>query len=110
MGKFEVRWNVRQIMASRGMFKTSDLVQPLRDREIALSREQIYRLVAQTPQRLNMEVLAALCDALECSPSDLIQIEQVTAAAPSRARSANGEPLELRPPRVSVRKPGSRVG
>ncbi|MDF2664330.1 MAG: family transcriptional regulator [Microbacterium sp.] len=105
MDKLETRWNLRQVMASRGLFQTSDLIEPLRQRNIALSREQIYRLVAQTPQRLNLEVLAALCDALDCTPTDLIQVERVSTASRSRATGTAGAPQDLRPPHVSVRKP-----
>ena len=35
---------------------------PLVERGIDLSREQVYRLVTQQPERLNVYVLAALCD------------------------------------------------
>lgn len=66
-------WHVRQRMAERNLFQTSDLVPLLAERGVTLSREQIYRLVTQPPQRLSMDVLAALCDALECSPNDLIE-------------------------------------
>jgi Cro/C1-type HTH DNA-binding domain len=38
-------------------------------------REQVYRLVTSTPQRLNMDVLAALCDILGCGPQDLIEVD-----------------------------------
>lgn len=38
-----------------------------------LSAAQVYRLVAQTPERLHLRTLAALCDILECTPNDLIE-------------------------------------
>jgi hypothetical protein len=44
-------WQLRQIMADRGMFQTSDLAGPLAERGINLSREQLWRLVSQPPQR-----------------------------------------------------------
>jgi Cro/C1-type HTH DNA-binding domain len=37
--------------------------------------ERVYRLVTSTPQRLNMDVLAALCDILGCGPQDLIEVD-----------------------------------
>ena len=65
-------WNLRQVMATHGMYQTSELVPLLAERGVHLSREHVYRLVARTPQRLNMEVLAALCDILDCEPNDLL--------------------------------------
>lgn len=67
------RWHLRRLMAERGLFVTTDLVPLLADRGVRLSREQVYRLAAKTPQRLNLVVLAALCDILDCAPGDLIE-------------------------------------
>ncbi|MGH8829381.1 MAG: helix-turn-helix domain-containing protein [Jiangellaceae bacterium] len=60
-------------MAEADMFATTDLVPLLAERGIALSREQVYRLVAQVPERLSLATLAALCDIFECTPADLIE-------------------------------------
>ncbi len=68
------RWHLRQLMAARGMFATTDLVSPLAQREVSLSREQVYRLVVGTPERLNLATLAALCDILGVTPADLIEV------------------------------------
>ena len=43
--KLDYRWNLRQVMASRGMFQTTDLIGPLAQRGIKLSSSQVYRLV-----------------------------------------------------------------
>lgn len=99
-------WNLRQMMATRGLFATSDLIPLLTARGIHLSREQIYRLVTQTPRRLNIEVLAALCDALDCAPNDLLI--PVAAAPKAKAAAAGGSGPKvgsLRPIRARVRKP-----
>jgi DNA-binding Xre family transcriptional regulator len=69
-----IQWHLRQVMATKGMFATSDLVRPLADRGVVLSREQVYRLVTGTPERLNTRVLAALCDILEVGVGDLIEV------------------------------------
>jgi hypothetical protein len=50
--KMGYRWQLRQLMAARGMFQTSHLGPLLAERGIHLSREQVYRLVAGTPQRV----------------------------------------------------------
>ena len=43
-----MQWNLRQVMATRGMFATSDLVPLLAERGVHLSREHVYRLVTRT--------------------------------------------------------------
>jgi DNA-binding Xre family transcriptional regulator len=71
--KVGYRWHLRTVMAQRGMFQTTELVPLLAERGVRLSREQVYRLVTKTPQRLNLEVLAALCDILEVTPAELLE-------------------------------------
>lgn len=66
-------WHLRRLMADRGMFATTELVPLLAARGIVLSREQVYRLVTGIPERLNLAVLVALCDILDCRPDDLIE-------------------------------------
>lgn len=84
-------WHLRRLMAERGMFQTSQLVPELAERGVILSREQVYRLVTQPPQRLSMDTLVALCDILGCAPNDLIEPvvvnEQVRKAAGARAHA-----------------------
>jgi DNA-binding Xre family transcriptional regulator len=71
--KVGYRWHLRTVMAERGLFQTTELVPLLAERGVRLSREQVYRLVTGTPQRLNLEVLAALCDILEVTPAELVE-------------------------------------
>ena len=67
------RWHLRQIMAGKGMFATTELGPLLAARGIVLSREQVYRLVTSTPERLNLTTFAALCDSLDVTPADLLE-------------------------------------
>ena len=92
------RWHLRRLMADRDMYATTDLRPLLADRGVVLSREQVYRLVTQTPERLSLVTLAALCDILGCQPGDLI--EPVTAAARPRAVAGPGPLPRPRPARV----------
>jgi DNA-binding Xre family transcriptional regulator len=107
--KLDYRWNLRQVMAGRGMFATTDLIGPLADREIRLSSSQVYRLVTERPERLSLKVLMALLDILECTMEDLI--EPGAAAKPARkAKAASGEEAgvgNLRPRRARIAKDGS---
>ena len=65
--KLDYRWRLRQVMADRGMFATTDLNGPLAERGIQLSSSQVYRLVVERPERLSLKVLMALLDILDCS-------------------------------------------
>jgi DNA-binding Xre family transcriptional regulator len=92
------RWHLRRLMADRDMYATTDLRPLLADRGVVLSREQVYRLVTQTPERLSLATLAALCDILGCQPGDLV--EPVAAAARPRAAQGLGPLPRPRPARV----------
>jgi DNA-binding Xre family transcriptional regulator len=100
------KWHLRAKMAEKGMFQTSDLVPLLAERGIHLSREQVYRLVTQPPQRLSMDALAALCDILGATPNDLIEITAV-AQQVSKPAAAGGAPApQVR--RTTIRRPGGQ--
>ena len=97
------RWHLRAVMANRGLFATTELGPLLAERGVVLSREQVYRLVTGTPERLNLTILAALCDILEVTPSDLIEVTVET------RRSAKAAPVappaavsDLRPRRARI--------
>lgn len=103
--KLVAHWNLRQLMAEQGMFATSDLIEPLRERGIELSRQMIHRVVTKAPQRINMDLLAALCDVLHCTPNDLIEMRVEHVAAPAVVNE-NGPGIgNLRPIRAKVRRP-----
>lgn len=86
--KLGYRWRLREVMAARGLWSTTDLAPLLVERGIELSSTQVYRLVTQTPERLSLRILMALCDALECTSTDLI--EPVDETLPARKRRAVG--------------------
>ena len=107
--KLDYRWNLRQVMATRGMFQTTDLAGPLAERQVRLSSSQVYRLVTERPERLSLKVLMALLDILGCTMEELI--EPAAAAKPARtARTASGEEPgvgDLRPRRARITSAGS---
>ena len=106
--KLDYRWHLRQVMADRGMFATTDLIDPLAARGIRLSSSQVYRLVTERPERLSLKVLMALLDILGCSMEDLV--EPVAAVTPGRkARAAGGGGAGvggLRPKRARITRAG----
>ena len=98
-------WHLRLRMAEKGMHQTSDLIDPLAERGIHLSREQVYRLVTQPPQRLSMDTLAALCDILETTPNDLIEITAAARQIRKPAAASGTAAPEAR--RTTIRRPGT---
>jgi DNA-binding Xre family transcriptional regulator len=101
--KMGYQWRLRALMAQRELYQTTDLVPLLAERGVVLSREQVFRLVTQPPQRLSMDVLAALCDILECSPNDLIEIEAVNQSVKKAAGDKSQSVPKVR--HTTVRRP-----
>lgn len=116
MNALDYEWRLREVMATRGLFSTTKLIPLLNERGIHLSASQVYRLAAEKPERLNLQVLVALMDALDCSADDLIGKIEVTA---SRRETGTGHPAPgesgvsvlkekgFRPRRASVLPPRS---
>ncbi|HWV50170.1 MAG TPA: helix-turn-helix transcriptional regulator [Microbacterium sp.] len=102
-----IGWHLRAVMAEAGMFQTTELLVPLREQGVELSREQVYRLVTRAPERLNVEVLAALCRIFGCQPNDLITVA-VQPAAARKTGTARGRDTaigDLRPVRARLHRP-----
>lgn len=97
-------WNLRQVMASRNLWKTTELIPLLKSRGINLSNAQVHRLVTSTPERIPARTFAALCDILDCAPNDLFEpfVEMraaATANAPRRPEDIGvtpGQPIARR--------------
>ncbi|GAA2121373.1 hypothetical protein GCM10009759_71010 [Kitasatospora saccharophila] len=85
--KLDYRWHLRELMAARGMFSTTDLRPLLAERGVDLSPSQTYRLVVERPERLSMKTLIALLDILGCRMEELI--EPVRGAASRGRRTAS---------------------
>jgi len=106
--RLDYRWHLRKVMADRGMFATTDLIGPLAQRKIRLSSSQVYRLVAERPERLSLKVLMALLDILDCTMTDLIEPVPAAGQDKRRNRAAGGDAGigGLRPKRARITRPG----
>jgi DNA-binding Xre family transcriptional regulator len=98
--KISYRWHLRRLMADQDMYATTDLRPLLAERGVVLSREQVYRLVTHTPERLSLVTLAALCDILSCQPGDLV--EPVVVARPGTRPGTREQAPLPRPRRAGV--------
>ena len=94
-------------MAAHGLFNATDLDPLLAERGISLSSVQVWRLVTQTPERLSLPVLAALCDIFEVTADQLIATTaRNTPARKTAAGQAASEVTDLnviRPRRAQLR-------
>lgn len=102
------QWRLREVMATHGMFAATDLEPHLHDRGINLSSVQVWRLVTQTPERLSLPVLAALCDIFECTPAELIatKAENATGKTAAGGNTTVAEMAARRPKRARIRPEG----
>jgi DNA-binding Xre family transcriptional regulator len=106
--QLDYRWNLRQVMARRGMFATTDLIPQLAGRGVRLSPSQVYRLVVERPERLSLKVLMALLDILDCEMGDLIEPVAVASTA-KKSKAVGGSDAgvgALRPKRARITEAG----
>ena len=94
-------WRLREVMATHGIWKTTELKPLLAERGVELSAAQIYRLATGTPERLSLATLAALCDIFDCTPADLIETSAAAGTTPA-ARATTGRPVAKRPRRARI--------
>jgi DNA-binding Xre family transcriptional regulator len=101
--KLDYTWKLREVMATRGLFQTTHLRPKLAERGIHLSDSQVYRLVTDKPERLNLKILMALLDILGCQMDDLIQPAALPAA---RAKSKTaGQNCQAAEPGIGAFRP-----
>jgi DNA-binding Xre family transcriptional regulator len=106
------RWRLREVMAARELWHTTELRPLLVERGIDLSPAQVHRLVTQTPERLSLRTLMALCDALDCELVDLLERVAEAPAQKQRRAAGGGDggdgdvlPLQPKPARIAPRRP-----
>lgn len=105
-GELDYEWRLRLRLAERGIFNSKPLVALLVERGIRLSDSQVWRMVTGKPERLNLQVLIALCAILECTPNDLIEpVERSTDARLERRSAAQAGAGEIVPKRARIRPP-----
>ncbi|ALE73556.1 Cro/Cl family transcriptional regulator (plasmid) [Pseudonocardia sp. EC080610-09] len=79
--KVDYTWRLAELMAARGLHNTTELIPLLAERDITLSRPQVYRLVNQRPERVSLQLIAAICDIFDCRPDDLLTVTATDARA-----------------------------
>jgi hypothetical protein len=106
--RLDYKWKLREVMATRGLFQTTHLRPKLAERGIHLSDSQVYRLVTDKPERLNLKIFMALLDILGCRMDELIEPAVLPAGkAKDKAVGHGGQPPEsaigaFRPKRARI--------
>src|SRR3546814_7324712 len=75
--KVDYTWRLAELMAARGLHNTTDLIPLLAERDITLSRPQVYRLVNQRPERMSLQVVAALRDIFDRSDEHTSELQSL---------------------------------
>jgi DNA-binding Xre family transcriptional regulator len=98
-------WWLEERMHERGIHQITALQRQLNAHGIDLSSSQIHRLVTQVPERLNLEVLSALCEILSCSPADLIEVHAAVRKRAAASSNVVDMATTIRPKRARVTRP-----
>jgi putative transcriptional regulator len=120
-----IRWKLRMAAAQREVWTGTQLRRLLAERAgLELSAASVSALFTKEPAQVKLSTLAALCTALDCTPSDLFEVDTTplarpaapdlphpadeagTAAAPVRAHKPVTERYEDRHAPTPVRNPG----
>lgn len=73
--KMAVQWRLRHMLVERDIRKNVELQRRLKGCGYEISQQQLGRLINNTPERLNMDFIVALCLVLKCDISDLIKLD-----------------------------------
>jgi putative transcriptional regulator len=71
-----IRWKLRMAAAQREIWTGAQLRRLLAERAgLELSSASVSALFTREPAQVKLSTLAALCTALECTPSDLFEVD-----------------------------------
>lgn len=83
-------------MAQKGIWKCTDLTKLLNAYGINISVSMVTRIVEKMPERINTQMLDALCDILDCSPSEILIHKPSNITIESLVK-ASGENIGIKP-------------
>ncbi|HKZ25744.1 MAG TPA: helix-turn-helix transcriptional regulator [Acidimicrobiia bacterium] len=87
-----IRWKLRMAAAQRDVWTGADLRRLLAERAgLELSAASVSALLTKQPSQVKLSTLAALCTALECTPSDLFEVDVTPVARPDKAAKPKQE-------------------
>jgi len=103
-----MKWNLRMQAAQIGIWKSTEMRRRLAEAGLDISAGKMSALWTGTPTTIRLDDLDIICAVLDCTPSDLLIIDQdIVAARRSTARpkaAANGGPGTGLAPRLGRRR------
>lgn len=82
----KITWNLRMLCAQKGLWTGAALNRRLSERlGLSLTAQTISNMMTKSPKRISVDVLLALCAALDCTPNDLLKVDLTI--APKSART-----------------------
>ncbi len=101
------QWKLKEKMASKGIWRCTDFTKLLNQYGINISVSMVTRIVEKAPERINTQVLDAICDLLECTPGEIL-VHTPTGMNAERLLKVAGENIGIKPgpkPRKSQNVP-----
>ena len=73
----QIEWRLRRVMASRDVYRATDLRDLLANRGgLELSKQSVSDLINRPPVHVKLRTLQALCTALGCTPNELFGVDK----------------------------------
>ncbi len=91
-----LKWRLKEKMAENGIWRCTDLAKLLNAHGIRISTSMVTLIVDKMPERINSRVLDALCDILQCNPSDIL-VHTPSGKSAENLRKAVGDELGIKP-------------
>lgn len=105
----KITWNLRMLCAEKGLWTGAALNRRLRARVgFELTSQSMSKLMAKEPKRLSLNLLLALCAALECTPSELLRVD--TTPSPKATRQLADDIMAANKAKTPHRRGGRRAG
>lgn len=89
-------WKLREQMAKKGIWRCTDFTKLLNQYGIRMSVSAVTRMVEKLPERIDTKVMNAICDILDCPPTDLFGYEASGRNAEILSKAV-GDNLKIKP-------------
>jgi len=103
--KKKTGWNLFPLMAQHKMRTAAELSRRLAEYGIEMTSIYLSRMMNEKPARLNMELLDAFCNMFDCTPNDLLPLEDVPPEEPKQELPSNVVEFKKKEPEEKPAKP-----
>jgi len=81
----QITWNLRMLCAEKGLWTGAALNRRLRERlGLWLTSQTLSNAMSKQPKRVSLNLVLALCAALDCTPNDLFKVDTAITATAAR--------------------------